>query len=167
MQIINLEEKLQKELANFDKTKPYRFFFIDYGQPSKMSCKLVPSENDTIFINIVHEQRKKTTHKKSGNIDITYTVWADDTADMEEDQAFYSIRQNGQLFEVVELTPDDQVFGRYDLDTENDNTLVNAYTDYDEAVSDLMSRVKTEYQNLATLTNDDLVELVDDDQQTL
>lgn len=76
--LINLEEKLQKELANFDKTKPYRFFFIDYGQPSKMSCKLVPSENDTIFINIVHEQRKKTTHKKSGNIDITYTVWADE-----------------------------------------------------------------------------------------
>ena len=36
MQIINLEEKLQKELANFDKTKPYRFFFIDYGQPSQM-----------------------------------------------------------------------------------------------------------------------------------
>lgn len=78
MQIINLEEKLQKELANFDKTKPYRFFFIDYGQPSQMSCKLVPSEKDTIFINIVHEQRKKTTHKKSGNIDITYTVWADE-----------------------------------------------------------------------------------------
>lgn len=89
------------------------------------------------------------------------------TADMEEDQAFYSIRQNGQLFEVVELTPDDRVFGRYDLDTEHDSTLVNAYTDYDEAVSDLMSRVKPEYQNLATLTNDDLVELVDDDQQTL
>lgn len=47
------------------------------------------------------------------------------TADM-EDQAFYSIRQKGQLFEVVELTPDDRLFGRYDLDTENDRTLVNA-----------------------------------------
>mgnify|MGYP007123901850 FL=1 len=89
------------------------------------------------------------------------------TADMEEDQAFYSIRQNGQLFEVVELTPDDRVFGRYDLDTEHDSTLVNAYTDYDEAVSDLMSRVKTEYQNLATISNEDLMDLVDDDQQTL
>lgn len=89
------------------------------------------------------------------------------TADMEEDQAFYSIRQNGQLFEVVELTPDDRVFGRYDLDTEHDSTLVNAYTDYDEAVSDLMSRVKPEYQNLATLTNEDVMSLTDDNQQTL
>lgn len=78
MQIINLKEKLQNELNNFNKKKSYTFFFIDYGQPSQMSCKLVPSENDTIFINIVHEQRKKTTHKKSGNIDITYTVWADE-----------------------------------------------------------------------------------------
>lgn len=89
------------------------------------------------------------------------------TADMEEDQAFYSIRQNGQLFEIVELTPDDRLFGRYDLDTENERTLVNAYTDYDEAVSDLMSRVKPEYQNLATLTNEDVMDLVDETQQTL
>ena len=78
MQIINLEQKLQTELNNFDNSKTRSFFYIDYGQPSQMSCKLVPSENDTIFINIVHEQRKKTTHKKSGNIDITYTVWADE-----------------------------------------------------------------------------------------
>lgn len=77
MQIINLEQKLQTGLNYFNEEKPYTHFFIDYGQPSQMSCKLVPSENDTIFINIVHEQRKKTTHKKSGNIDITYTVWAD------------------------------------------------------------------------------------------
>lgn len=89
------------------------------------------------------------------------------TADMEEDQAFYSIRQNGQLFEIVELIPDDRLFGRYDLDTENERTLVNAYTDYDEAVSDLMARVKPEYQNLATLSNEDLAELMDDNQQTL
>ena len=89
------------------------------------------------------------------------------TADMEEDQAFYSIRQNGQLFEIVELTPDDSVFGHYDLDTEQYSTLVNAYTDYDEAVSDLMSRVKPEYQNLATLTNEDVMDLVDENQQTL
>lgn len=89
------------------------------------------------------------------------------TEDMEEDQAFYSIRQNGQLFEVVELTPDDRVFGQYDLDTEKDGTLVNAYTDYDEAVSDLVARVKPEYQNLATLTNEDVMSLTDDNQQTL
>ena len=65
------------------------------------------------------------------------------------------------------MTPDDRVFGRYDLDTENDRALVNAYTDYDEAVSDLMARVKPEYQNLATLTNEDLMGLTDDNQQTL
>ena len=52
MKIINLEEKLQKELIeNFDETKPYSFFYINYGRPSQMSCKLVPSENNTIFIN--------------------------------------------------------------------------------------------------------------------
>ena len=48
-----------------------------------------------------------------------------------------------------------------------ERTLVNAYTDYDEAVSDLMARVKPEYQNLATLTNEDLMSLTDDEQQTL
>ena len=32
MKIINLEEKLQKKLIeNFDKTKPYSFFVINYG----------------------------------------------------------------------------------------------------------------------------------------
>ena len=67
----------------------------------------------------------------------------------------------------MELTPDDRVFGRYDLDAEHDSTLVNAYTDYDEAVSDLISRVKPEYHNLATLTNEDVMDLVDENQQTL
>lgn len=78
MQIINLEQKLQTELNYFNEEKPYTIFFIDYGQPSQMSCKLVPSENDTIFISIVHEQRKKRIHKTRGNIDVIYTVWADE-----------------------------------------------------------------------------------------
>lgn len=78
MKIINLEEKLQTELNYFNEEKPYTIFFIDYGQPSQMSCKLVPSENDTIFISIVHEQRKKRIHKTRGNIDVIYTVWADE-----------------------------------------------------------------------------------------
>lgn len=78
MQIINLEQKLQTELKNFDETKPYTFFFIDYGQPSEMRCKLVPSENNTVFIRIVHEQRKNYVRKTRGNIDVTYIVWADE-----------------------------------------------------------------------------------------
>lgn len=44
MQIIDLEQKLQTELNYFNEEKPYTIFFIDYGQPSQMSCKLVPSE---------------------------------------------------------------------------------------------------------------------------
>lgn len=35
MQIIDLEQKLQTELNNIDKTKPSSIFFIDYGQPSE------------------------------------------------------------------------------------------------------------------------------------
>lgn len=79
MKIINLEEKLQKKLIeNFDETKPYSFFYINYGRPSQMSCKLVPSENDTIFISIVNEQQKERIHKTRGNIDVTYLAWSDE-----------------------------------------------------------------------------------------
>lgn len=79
MQIINLEEKLQKKLIeNFDETKPHSFFVINYGRPSQMNCKLIPFENDTIFIEIVHEQRKEWAHKTCGNINIAYTIWADE-----------------------------------------------------------------------------------------
>lgn len=78
MQIINLEQKLQKELKNFDETKPSLFFLINYGRPSKISCKLVPSENDTIFISIVNQQQKERIHKTHGNIDVTYSAWSDE-----------------------------------------------------------------------------------------
>lgn len=74
MQIIDLEQKLQTELNNIDKTKPSSIFFIDYGQPSEVSCKLAPSENDRIFISIVHKQHKESAHKTCGDIDVTYTV---------------------------------------------------------------------------------------------
>ena len=79
MKIINLEEKLQKKLIeNFDKTKPYSFFYINYGRPSQMSCKLVPSENNTIFITIVNNQQKERIHKTHGNINVTYSAWSDE-----------------------------------------------------------------------------------------
>lgn len=78
MQIINLEQKLQKELKNFDETKPSLFFLINYGRPSEISCKLVPSENDTIFISIVNQQQKERIHKTHGNIDVTYSAWSDE-----------------------------------------------------------------------------------------
>lgn len=78
MQIINLEQKLQKKLNNFNKTEPYTFFFINHGRPSEISCKLIPFENDTIFINIVHEQHKEWAHKTCNNINISYTVLSDE-----------------------------------------------------------------------------------------
>lgn len=78
MQIINLKKKLQKELKNFDETKPYTFFVINYGRPSQMNCKLIPFENDTIFITIVNNQQKERIHKTCGNIDITYSAWSDE-----------------------------------------------------------------------------------------
>ena len=77
MQIINLKEKLQTKLNNFDETKPYTFFVINSGRPSEMSCKLVPSKNGTIFISIVNEQQKERIHKTCGNIDVTYSAWSD------------------------------------------------------------------------------------------
>lgn len=79
MKIINLEEKLQKKLIeNFDETKPYSFFVINYGRPSQMNCKLVPSENNTIFITIVNNQQKERIHKTRGNINVTYSAWSDE-----------------------------------------------------------------------------------------
>ena len=79
MQIINLEEKLQKKLIeNFDETKPYSFFVINYGRPSQMSCKLVPSENETVFITIANQQQRDLIHKTRGNINVTYSAWSDE-----------------------------------------------------------------------------------------
>lgn len=101
MQIINLEEKIQKELANFDKTKPY-VFFINYGRPSQISCKLVPSENDTIFIFIGHEQRKKAAHKTSGNIDITYAVWTDECEMPDSHHALTAFYENERAVNVTD-----------------------------------------------------------------
>ena len=91
MKIINLEEKLQKKLIeNFDETKPYLFFYINYGRPSQMNCELVPSENETVFISIVNEQQKERIHKTCGNIDITYSAWSDE-CDTPSDQHAVSV----------------------------------------------------------------------------
>lgn len=90
MQIINLEQKLQKELKNFNEEKPYTFFFINYGRPSQMNCKLVSSENETVFISIVNEQQKERIHKTCGNIDITYSAWSDE-CDTPSDQHAVSV----------------------------------------------------------------------------
>ena len=90
MKIINLEEKLQTKLKNFDETKPYSFFIINYGRPSAMSCKLVPSENETVFISIANEQQKERIHKTCGNIDIKYSAWSDE-CDTPSDQHAVSV----------------------------------------------------------------------------
>lgn len=94
MQIINLEEKLQTKLKNFDKTKPYSFFVINYGRPSQMSCKLVPSENNTIFITIVNNQQKERIHKTHGNINVTYSAWSDECDTPAEIHAVFVFYKN-------------------------------------------------------------------------
>lgn len=87
MQIINLEDKLQTKLKNFNKTKPYSFFVINYGRPSAMSCKLVPSENNTIFITIANQQQRDLIRKTRGNINITYSAWSDECGTPSEQHA--------------------------------------------------------------------------------
>lgn len=103
MQIINLEEKLQKKLIeNFDETKPYSFFVINYGRPSQMSCKLIPSENDTIFIRIVNEQQKERIHKTCGNIDITYSAWSDECDAPAEIHAVFVFYKNERTINATD-----------------------------------------------------------------
>lgn len=72
----------------------------------------------------------------------------DDTKDLEEAQSFYSIRQNGLLFEVVELNPTYLYFGYYDLDyggKRGSQYLVYAYIDEEQAIYELNQRVLREY----------------------
>lgn len=72
----------------------------------------------------------------------------DDAKDLEEGQAFYSIRQNGLLFEAVELTPTYLYFGYYDLDfggKRGSQYLVYAYIDEEQAIYDLNRRVLREH----------------------
>ena len=83
-------------------------------------------------------------------------------SDLEAGQAFYSIRKNGQLFEVVELSEDDKLFGRYDLDARQSGTIVKAYTAYEDAIDDLQTRITPENQKLDVLSKDDVMALVDD-----
>lgn len=102
MQIIDLEQKLQTELKNFDKTKSYTFFYIDYGQSSEMRCKLEPSVNDTILIRIVHERRKEHIHKTRGNIDVTYLAWADECEMPDNYHALAVFYQNERIVNVTD-----------------------------------------------------------------
>ena len=103
MQIINLKQKLQKELNNFDQTEPYTFFFIDYGQPSQISCKLVPSENETVFISIINEQQKERIHETKGTIDVTYSAWSDECDAPAEIHAVSVFYKNER---IVKMTDD-------------------------------------------------------------
>lgn len=96
MQIINLEQKLKTELNNFEDSKPYSIF-IDYGQPSEVRCTFVPSENKTILIRIVHEQHKENVYQTSGNIDITYAVWADECDTPTEQHALAVFYKNERM----------------------------------------------------------------------
>mgnify|MGYP001665424355 CR=1 FL=1 len=124
MKIINLEEKLQKELIeNFDETKPYSFFYINYGRPSQMSCKLVPSENETVFISIVNEQQKERIHKTCGNIDITYSAWSDECDTPSEQHAvsiFYKNERTVNMTDDLVKTMTEMIQEIFDA-TEQDN----------------------------------------------
>lgn len=75
--------------------------------------------------------------------------------------------QNGQLFEVVELSKDDKLFGRYDLDARQSGTIVKAYTAYEDAIDALQTRIQPEHQKLDVLLQDDLLGLEVDDTPTL
>lgn len=123
MQIINLEQKLQTELKNFNEEKPYTFFFINYGRPSQMNCKLIPFENDTIFIEIVHEQQKERIHKTCGNIDITYCAWSDECDTPSEQHAvsvFYKNERTVNATDDLVKTMTEMIQEIFDA-TEQDN----------------------------------------------
>ena len=77
-----------------------------------------------------------------------FLISRDDTKDLEDGQAFYSIRQNGLLFEVVELSPTYLYFGYFDLDyggKKGSQYLVHAYIDEEQAIYDLNRRVLREH----------------------
>ena len=77
-----------------------------------------------------------------------FLISRDDTKDLDEGQAFYSIRQNGQLFEVVELSPTYLYFGYFDLDyggKRGSQYLIYAYIDEEQAIYDLNRRVLREH----------------------
>lgn len=76
-----------------------------------------------------------------------FLISRDDTKDLEKGQSFYSIRQNGVLFEVVELSPTYLYFGYFDLDAKRKNSknLVYAYIDEEQAIYDLNYRVLREH----------------------
>lgn len=94
-------------------------------------------------------------------------ITKDQLSNLEDGQAFYSIRKNGQLFEVVELSKDDKLFGRYDLDARQSGTIVKAYTAYEDAIDELQTRIQPEHQKLDVLLKDDVMGLVVDDARTL
>ena len=123
MQIINLKEKLQTELKNFNEEKPYTFFFINYGRPSQMSCKLVPSENETLFISIVNEQQKERIHKTRGNINVTYSAWSDECDTPSEQHAvsiFYKNERTVNATDDLVKTMTEMIQEIFDA-TEQDN----------------------------------------------
>lgn len=67
-----------------------------------MNCKLIPFENDTIFIEIVHEQRKEWTHKTCGNIDITYCAWSDECNTPSEQHVVSVFYENERTVNVTD-----------------------------------------------------------------
>ena len=117
-----------------------------------------------------HDQSFRTFASSNFTTDIPQhndmTIIKDHLKDLEEGQTFYSIRQNGQLFEVVELNENDPLFGKYDLNARQSRTVVPVYIEYETALDDLQTCIKPEHQKLDVLTTDDLDNLITE-QQTL
>lgn len=117
-----------------------------------------------------HDQSFRTFASSNFTTDIPQhndmTIIKDHLKDLEEGQTFYSIRQNGQLFEVVELNENDPLFGKYDLNAYRSKTVVPVYIEYETALNDLQTCIKPEHQKIDVLTTDDLDNL-STEQQTL
>ncbi len=117
-----------------------------------------------------HDQSFRTFASSNFTTDVPthpdMNIIKDHLKDLEDCQTFYSIRQNGQLFEVVELNENDPLFGKYDLNARQSRTIVPVYIEYETALNDLQTCIKPEHQKLDVLTTDDLDNLITE-QQTL
>lgn len=130
-EFLNLDNRLSNELLTL--FIHYNVGDLSFPEYLRLTQDLLSKENFII-------NSSDTSIKR-------FLISRDDTKDLEEGQAFYSIRQNGVLFEVVELTPTYLYFGYFDLDAKRKNSknLVYAYIDEEQALYDLNRRVLKEH----------------------
>jgi len=129
-EFMNLDNRLSTELLTL--FIQYNVGGLPFSEYLQLTQSLLSKEN--FLINSTNTRIKR------------FWISRGDTKDLEEGQAFYSIRQNGVLFEVVELNPTYLYFGYYDLDAKrrHSKNLVCAYIDEEQAIYDLNHRVRSE-----------------------